>query len=53
MNEEMKRLIEVLNNAGYEIESIKDLDTPYSMRDNGFRMKGLDIRISRKIKDEE
>jgi hypothetical protein len=54
MNDEMKRLIEVLNEAGYTVEAIKDLDTPYSMRDtNGERMKGFDIRCSKHVKDEE
>jgi len=54
MNEDMKKLIETLNSLGYKVESIKDLDTPYSMKDSGgYRVKGFDIRISQQITNEE
>jgi hypothetical protein len=54
MNEEMKRLIDLLNKDGYKVEFIKDLDTPYSMRDaQGDRVRGYDVRISKTTKEGE
>ena len=55
MNEEIMKIMKLLNKTGYKIELIKDLDTPYSMRDDedNMRVKGFDIRISRKFTDPE
>ena len=54
MNEEMKRLIEGLNGLGYKVESVKDLNNPYAMKDlEGHTLQGFDLRISRQTTDDE
>ena len=55
MNKEMMKIMKLIDKTGYKIEFIKDLDTPYSMRDDedNMRLKGFDIRISSKFIDKD